>query len=224
MKHVKIITMALLAVFCLSAVAASNAFAVEAKGEISKNIAKGEAPTLKSFKGESAKEGFLETAAGSKISCTKTSLKGKINTTKTGEATFTFTGCASAGLKCKSGAEAAGTIVVAVGLEGAVESKTDATKEKDYLLNKAPKTEIACSTIHITVLGNLLVPVAPEPLRTLQLKYTFNAKGAKGVQTPEISAAQGEHLRANFANKGLENASMQAEGLETTFEEKIAFI
>jgi hypothetical protein len=222
MKRVKIITMALLAVFCLSAVAASSAFAAETKGEISNSTTLAVTPLKASFTGESAKEGFLETVGGSKISCTKTAIKGKIKTTKTGEATFTFTGCVSAGLKCKTGAEVAGTIVVPVALEGTNLSKEETKKEKDFLLNKVPTTTITCSTVKIVVEGNLLVPA--EPLKTLSLKYTFNAKGAKGVQTPELAATQGKHLQANFAGKGLENASILAEGLETTFEEKVAFI
>lgn len=214
MKHVKIITLALVAAVCLSAVAASSAFALS--GEISKNATKSELPTLKGFKGESKKEGFLETVAGSKVSCTNTSITGSIETTTTGKATFSFTGCTSSGLKCKtSNTTTAGEIKVEVGLKGQVKGG------KDLLENKVPETTLTCSTIKIIVKGALLIPA--EPTGKLSKTYTFNGLGSKGVQKPDDAPVEA-HLTASFAGKAFENASIQAEGLATTFEEEVAFI
>jgi hypothetical protein len=207
--------MALAALFCLSAVSASSAFAAK-KGEIlNKNNV---APVLKGFKGTSNKKGFLETTAGSKISCTATSVTGTIETSTTGKATFTFTGCESGGLKCKAGSETPGTVATPVLLKGAVK------EEKDYILNTVNGTEegtskaidIKCSTIDIKVKGSLLIPATPE--ETLKIEFTFNATGEKGKQTPEVAE---NHLQANFSGGGYLNASLSATELKTTFEEEV---
>jgi hypothetical protein len=223
MTRIRIITLALAAVFCLSAVTASGAFAAVKKGEISTSLTEGKVPTKAKFTGKSSATGDLETVAGSKIACTATKVSGTISTTTTGSATFTFTGCTSSGLKCKTGSEAAGTVVVPVTLTGSTVSKEESKKEKDYLLNEVAEFDIKCSTVDIKVKGSLLIPATPES--KLSTTYTFAASGSKGVQTPEIATGSGmEHLQANFASAGFENASLKAEELETTFEEAVAFI
>jgi hypothetical protein len=216
MTRVRLITMALAAMLCLGAVSASGAFATAKKGEISTSTTSGVAPVKGGFTGKSAKTGDLETVKGSKIECSATALTGTVtsgSTTK-GTATFTFTGCKSLGLKCNTTSAASGEVVVPVALEGSVVS------EKDYLLNKVTEFDIKCSTVDIKVKGNLDVPATPEG--SLSTKYTFNAKGSKGVQSPVDSVTP--HLEASFSGAAFENASMQAEGLETTFEESVAFI
>jgi len=205
--------MALVAVFAFSAVTASGALAAK-KGEIVNK--EGKAPVKNKFTGKSNKAGLLETEAGSKITCKETGLSGTILTTKTGSATFTFTGCESGGFKCKSGSETAGTIIVKVNLAGAV------VAEKDYIENTLEKeTEVVCTGLKIKIKGALLIPVSPE--ETLQTEYVFAATGSKGKQTPEIAA---NHLEAQFVKEGskFEKASLSATELKTTFEEAVKAI
>ncbi len=231
MIRTRVVLLALVAICGFSAVSASAALAAK-KGEISKKLASGEVPTLKKFTGSSSTKGLLETAAGSKIQCETTGLKGEILTTISGTATFLFKGCKEGGgNKCKTGSLAAGEIETTVKLSGgaiATESSEAAAGTKDYLINTiTPETlTITCSELKIEVKGSLLIPATPE--ETLSSTYTFAAKGSKGKQTPEMTANQlktFKHLEAKFGAKGTnENASLEASGLATTFEEAVAFI
>jgi hypothetical protein len=226
MTKIRIIGMALLAVFCLSAVVASSALAVEKKGEIVNS--KGEAPKLNKFTGESANAGKLETVAGSKIECTKTKVSGTILSKTTGESKFTFTGCVTTGKKCNSvsplGKE--GEVITNVSLLGANESKTNPKGEKDFIKNTTTEeTSIECGTTKITIKkgGSLLVKVLKENF--LSTENEFEAAGSKGVQTPELAAGQGTHLQAKFLGTGVfENASISATGLKVKFEEAVEAI
>lgn len=142
-------------------------------------------------------------------------MTGTIATTKTGEASFVFTGCTNASGNCSStGAVAKEIKVPGVALKGAPQ------ETKDFILNTVTEFDIKCGTVDIKVKGSLLIPVTPESkLGTL---FTFAAKGKAGKQEPEESA---NHLEAKFETKGkFEDASLAAEGLEVTFEEQVEFI
>jgi hypothetical protein len=212
MTRFRIIMTTTVAVVCLAGVSACSAFAVS--GEISSSLSHSEVPVEKNFSGSSAKAVVLETVKGSKVECSATGFTGMIETTKSGQIAFTLTGCKSLGLKCDSAGKVAGEVNVPVALEGSIISGTD------YLLNKVSEFDIKCSTVDVKVKGDFDVPAAPED--TLQSKYTFAAKGSVGVQSPVDSVMP--HLEANFVDGGFEHASLQDEGLETTFLEMVAFI
>jgi len=210
--------MAVLAVFCISAVASATALAAP-KGEIVNKS--GVAPVKNKFTGSSTKAGKLETVAGSKIECTETKTSGTIESKTSGKATFTFTGCQTGGSKCKTGSETAGTVVVPVTL------KPEVVSEKDYILNSVDEGKtlvISCTSLGVTieVKGSLLIQATPENI--LKTEFEFNAKGSKGIQEPEDKTVPLEAKFSNSTSKAFEKASLSAEALKVKFEEEVEFI
>jgi len=111
MKFVKIMGLCLVAALALSAVTVASASAKELE-LVNKE---GKALILNKIKGE-AGAGTLETLKGEKISCTKVKFEGKLNNTKEGEATTTFTGCKSSGVNCNTAGSGAGEIKTSLSL------------------------------------------------------------------------------------------------------------
>jgi len=213
MTRTKLITVALLAVCVLTALAAANAFAAK-KGEIVNK--EGKALVKGKFVGKSTRTMLWETEAGSKWTCKETSVTGTISTTKGGGETITYTGCESGGFKCKLGSETAGTLIMKATLGLVVKS------EKDYWERALEKeVELVCSGIKIKWKGALLLPVSPEEV--LKTEFVFAALGEKGKQTPEIGA---NHFEVEFVKEGakFEKADINEAELKTTFEEEVKFI
>ena len=210
--------MALVAVFCLSAITASGALAGTKKGEIVNKS--GNAPVKSKFTGSSTATGSLETAGGSKVECTgSTAVSGQIQSKTMGTATFKFTACESGGNKCKTSGAATGEIVVSP------EVLVQIVKLQVYVLTIVPLFDIKCSTTDVKVKGGVLVGITPE--ETLTTKGEFAAKGKLGKQEPENSEGKGEnteHLQAEFPGKAFENASLNAPELTVTFEEEVEAI
>jgi hypothetical protein len=234
MSRVRLLIIAVFAVTCVSAVAATGAYA-KGEGKIcTTNTGECVAPTTTTFTGESAKEGLLETTGGSKIACTKTKLEeGKIASSTSGSAKFKFTGCKSVGLKCSSSEFKASeeTIVVKVALTAQTESAAETGK--DFLDNSVTTLAIKCGETSDEVKGCLLIPVGAAQENVEATAYTFAAVGSKGAQTPALTAGEKtqcktattvETLSAKFGSAGvLESASLNAPELKVTFTGKVTF-
>jgi hypothetical protein len=206
MKRIRFVMLALLAVFCLSAVAATAAMANE--GEFVKN---GTAKTTKSplakanFKAKNSGTTTLETVGKSKVECTGLKAEGKQNTTETGEQTVHFTGCTSTfGIaKCEGGEE--GTkkhekeeIIVLTGVR--TRRATQSTAEVLLLVQVfAPNTKKAgtfkfeCAGKEVQSKGSFLVKTGTPEVPAKLFKFT--AKQTKGVQEQKnFETAAGEKL------------------------------
>ena len=105
MQRLRLLGIALMAIFALGAVASATASAEEI------GILPGKGTT---FTSEGAKANtfvhVLETTKGSKISCTKLTNKGEMKTDLEGKVTIDYEkNCALSGSKCSTAGDAAGT-------------------------------------------------------------------------------------------------------------------
>jgi hypothetical protein len=100
MKYLKIMGLCFVAVFLVNAVAVATASAAE---EPELRRAGGSELTKKKFK-EAATSGkyVLETVGQGTIECTSLAVEGEVKSPTESEATTTFTGCSSSGIKCNS--------------------------------------------------------------------------------------------------------------------------
>jgi hypothetical protein len=181
MTRIRITMMALLAVFCLGAIAAATASAaapelINSKGEEFKG----------KFTGEGG-SGTLETVGGNEIKCSKTSATGEVTKAKGGETTITFTGCeALKGFaKCNSKPKkASGEIVTKLSFLLVLEFTSSGELEPAIYLTILPAkstVELECTALQtLLVRGGLLALLGPEGKKGKTL--TLEAKQSKGKQ------------------------------------------
>jgi len=233
MARIRLITMAVLAVFCMSAVAAAAASASE--GELVN--AAGNALVKNKF----ASTGLvtrLVTAAGTEIVC-KSNTDHGIWTSKTGgEDTILFKECTTLGgsLSCKGGKDEAGEpkageIFVLVGL---LIKRTNATERLILYTVHTPGTltagelEIVCSGVKIKVRGSFL-SFSNYKVNVLKKTIVLVAKQKKGIQEPtEYENEKGEKVKCKGLESSTEGGAFEPagqEGEETdTLEEEAQFL
>ncbi len=224
MTRTRLVLMAILAVFCMSAVAASQASAAK-KGEIVNS--KKEKLVKNTFTATSGVT-ILENKKGAKVTCQKDEAKGTIETTKTGTQEVKFKECKnSLGQSCKSVEGKAGEIIIK-GVKIEVWF-TDKTKESLQLLNKVNgKFAFTCAEVNQEVEGAFCTPVTAAQEGKLKLKYEFTAAQEKGTQKPSkcvdpTGAEQEPKLTAKIAGEAFEGSGQS--GTEVvTFAEEAQFL
>jgi len=234
MARIRLITMAVLAVFCMSAVAAAVASASE--GELVNAAGNALVKNKYTSTGGVTK---LETEAGTEITC-KSNTDHGIWTSKTGgEDTILFKECTTlkGAISCKGGKDEAGEpkageIFVLVGL---LIKRTNATERLILYTVHAPGTltageiEIVCSGVKIKVKGSFLSTTNYKTKvlnKTIELSATIIAKGKQGVT--EYENEKGEKVKCEGLKASVENAAFEGaaqEGKETdTLEEEAQFL
>lgn len=186
MTRIRLITMALFAVLCVSAVSASGAFATVKKAEIVNSS--GGALTGSAFTGSSG-ETVLETTSGANVKCKKSTATGEITGIRTATQTVTFSECKnSLGQKCKT---EGGSVEEQIKIEGVKETVAfkEAAKEKLVLTSEINGTfKFLCSTVKNEARGLFIVAVGKEQEEVLKKSYAFEGKASsKGVM--EIQSA-----------------------------------
>jgi hypothetical protein len=108
MKRIRQLSLALIAVFALSALAASSAMAE------SPTILPTPTPTAPAkFTEATTGSWSLESSGGTKLACEHATAKGEFTGERTGNATIDYEGCFGGGIKCNSPGDAAGVILTA---------------------------------------------------------------------------------------------------------------
>jgi hypothetical protein len=224
--------MALFAVFCLSAVTASGAFAAVKKGElVSKST--GKALTKKGFTSSGATQ-TLETTGGGKVTCTAGTGTGEVTSTTTATQTVKFTGCVNAsGLKCKSSGLKAGEIEIGKVAE-TLGWKLGSKKESLVLLSTVSGTfAFECGEVKNEAKGEFLAPVGAgnEGSANAKAKFSFTAAQTKGVQAETAyeslagTEVKNQTLEAKLLKASEPFVQAAQEGTETvTLEEEAEFL
>jgi len=239
MARIRLIVLAVLAVFCVGVVAAATASASE--GELVN--AKGEALIKNKIVGTSGTT-RLETLAGTSIICTSNIARGIITSKTGGELTVLFKGCTSGALSCRGGKDSegeapAGSIYVLVGL---LIKRSNATERLILLTVHKPGTleageiEIICSGVKIKVKGSFLTTnniVIKKPAT----KYEFTATQEKGKQTvTEYENEKGAKVKCSGLEASIEGLAFEGAGQgggskktevakeDALFEEEVEFL
>jgi hypothetical protein len=229
MARIRLIGLAVLAVFCMSAVGAAAASASE--GELVNK--EGNALVKNKFTVTSG-QGTLETAAGTKIICKKDTGHGIVTSKTGGELTVLFSGCTSGGLSCKGGKDEegeapAGSIYVLLGIL----VKPSKNGERLILLTihkpgtlEAGELEIVCTGVKIKVKGSLLT-FNNFPVGKLSKDYNFVFKQKKGIQEPDEYENEAKEKIKNHLEATVEGLAFEKAGEEGTdlvlFEEEVQF-
>jgi hypothetical protein len=183
MTRIRMVVLAALAVFAVSAVANASAFASEP--ELVNSTGGSAAGTT--VTGEAGKATLQVKEEGS-IICTKATNKGEVTGLKTGTGTTVFTGCEFAGLKCNT-TGTAGEISVTTSFL-AVYKGPVATAVPGVLTTVSPLTIKCGSTQTLVVEGTFLS--AAKPAKELTTKGEFVAAQKEGKQdTNEYEETKG---------------------------------
>ncbi|HTA34751.1 MAG TPA: hypothetical protein VK721_15120 [Solirubrobacteraceae bacterium] len=213
------------AIAVLSCISTSSAAAAIKTAELVRPL--GGQLLQNAFMGDSLHGSKVESSGKSSIACTELTFKGNMSSVKLGTLTMRLVGCKfSNGEKCNTSGQAAGIMIVPWALEVVNKSKEEENEEKDYFLVKTTETSATCGATEVTIKGGFLIPTTPES--SGKTTYTFNAKGKEDTQTPELTLAQRAavgHFELKPLKGGMwEEASLNAEGLETKFEETAVFV
>ncbi len=214
------ISLALVAIIGLCVAGAATAWATppEIVGKENKGLAKKKFTT----KGEKA---VFETKGGTKIACSASTGSGEDTSLKSLTSTTTFSGCESAGVKCKTEGLENGSVKLEESTELVY---TSSTSEEGALLSKLTATVITCGTVKRTLEGSFLTPVTRN---TLASSSSLAASQAKGLQKPDEYVRLSEKKEVESVKEALLILKMEKSsepvGLETTetaaFEEEAAF-
>jgi hypothetical protein len=130
------------------------------------------------FEGTSG-AGTLETLKGTKVSCTKGTNKGKIETPTEGSVELVFTGCTSSGFKCRTVGASEGEIKTS----GTTKLVFDSLEPLGValLLSVAETTFECTSLVKVKVKGNILLLVTPVGTETE--RFEIVVKQSKGDPT-----------------------------------------
>jgi hypothetical protein len=220
MTRMRILLMALVAVFATGAITAASACATEVELTLEGGgSATGVAFTSKSVTG--AKPLLQSVKSGSKVICTAETERGTVTSPKTASSTVVFTGCESSvsGKKCQSGSTS-GEIIST--LSSKIGTISTSKKEYGLLYTLAPTTKFECGvTLKAEVKGSAIEsilrlegnkPVSETPFLT----WTSTATQSKGVQGILHFAGQGNTLLETSENGGaFEMAGEELEVLQT---------
>jgi hypothetical protein len=174
----------------------------------------GPGPKPKFVSHMTSEKAIIETAGGSKVSCTKLHDAGEVTGLKTTVTQLTFEGCASSGLPCTTPGQAAGVIATPVLSDKLIVIKKEATATKakigDDISNPtgAPFLEFECGPARVVIDGSWIWSVKTN---AMVLKATLKFAAAGGIQKPNIEKGEGEPkdiLEASFAGKPFERVGL----------------
>jgi hypothetical protein len=234
MLRIRLLTLAILAVFCLGVVASAAASASE--GEF---VNKAEKTLEKNKFTSSGGKAVLETVSGTKTECTSETDHGIVTSKTGGEVTILFKGCTTLGLPCTGGEDAGGKagaseLIVLLGF--LIKRSTTTTRLVLLTILKTGTKEAGvfkyeCSGVKVEVKGSILTS---NNFKTKELKkeweLTFASKGAKtGEQSvTEYENEEGKKvkckgLEASIEGGAFEKASETATAVDK-FEEEAQFL
>jgi hypothetical protein len=208
MKRLKVLGLALVAAFALSAVAVASASAA---------LPEFEGPFPNKVKTGTSGAGTLETKGGSKITCTSDTFVGEVNAAKeVKKVVVTFKGCETTILgikvKCNTAGQAAG-VVVTEPIHGTLgytaKPKTGLDLEPEVGTTFAT---LECGGTKVTVKGDVVCEVSPTNVKTAKFKIT--CKQTKGVQEWTKLEGGAESVLKTKIGGGVEEQS----GIENTEE------
>ena len=205
--RIRMIGLALVAVFAMSAIVASAASAALPE----------QLPATGKFTGTSGASTF-ETLKGEKVKCTSDTITGEITGAKTSKSTITFKGCEGLGLKCNTSGAGSGEIVLNV--TGTLVYIMKSTKEVGLLNTLGAALTIKCTAFEtLVVRGSTLCPITPVNTKTT--KYKVVCKATKGMQEPANYEPGSELIKAPVTEtegKGLISFPFEESGLTGTDE------
>ena len=205
--RIRMIGLALVAVFAMAAIVASAASAALPE----------QVPAAGKFTGTSGASTF-ETKSGEKVKCSSDAIAGEITGAKTSKSTITFKGCEAFGLKCNSSGAGSGEIVLNV--TGELVYIMKSTKEVGLLNTLSAELTIKCSAFQtLKVKGSTLCPITP--VNTKATKYKVVCKETKGVQEPVNYEPGSELIKAPITEtkgEGLKSFAFEQSGLTGTDE------
>jgi hypothetical protein len=209
MARIRLISCAVLALFCLG-VMASTAFGDEGLEFVNKE-GSGHKLVKNKFSSTSG-EAVLEGAGGATTKCKISTDHGVITSTTGGEVTVLFKECSSAGHSCKGGEDAAGAakageIIVLLGI---LTTPSNKGTERLLLLTvfktktlEAGEFTYECSGLPIIVRGSILTT---NNYKTNALSKTYKLEfTSKGAKTGEQAVTESENSKGEKIKcKGLE--------------------
>jgi hypothetical protein len=206
MKHIRIIGLALVAVFAFSAIAAVSASA--AKPEF-KPFQTGKPKKHITFTWTSGKP-LLETVGGSKRECQKGTGTGELTGPKTDTTTVTFKECTAFGFPCTTPGAGAGEIKTVL-LESTLGYIT--RKPKVVGDSLSPKgggdfTTFVCAGVTIVEKGSVIGALTPT--NALGVTYTLTFTQLKGVQKPiKLEGGAKDVLETSIGGGAFEESAEQ---------------
>ncbi len=226
MTRIKVLGLAVMAVFAFSAITATAAFA-----EAELKLEGGGSATGTSFtsKSEGSTKPVLQgVAEGTKITCKEETNKGTVTGPTTDYATVVFTGCEAFGSKCQSGATAGEEVFTVSSKLGFI-----STSKKEYgiLFAPSPAAKFECgATRKGEVKGSFIASILKlEGTKAVELgvpflTWTITGKQTKGVQSILSFAGGGkEILESNINGAAFEQSGEEIEVLET-FSKKVELV
>jgi hypothetical protein len=223
MTRIKVLGLAVMAVFAFSAITATAAFA-----EAELTLEGGGSATGTSFtsKSEGSTKPVLQgVAEGTKITCKEETNKGTVTGPQTDFETVVFTGCEAFGDKCESGATVGEEVFTISSKLGFI-----STSKKEYgvLLGRSPATKYECgATKKLEIKGSLIASISKlEGTKAVELEkpfltWTITGKQVKGVQSILSFASGGKEFLETSVNDGVfEQTGEEFEELET-FSKKV---
>jgi len=205
--RIRMIGLALVAMFAMSAIVASAASAALPE----------QVPATGKFTGTSGASTF-ETLKEEKVKCTSDAITGEITGAKSSKATITFKGCEGLGLKCNSEGAGSGEIVLKV--TGELVYIMKSTKEVGLINTLEKELTIKCTAFQtLKVKGSTLCPITPVNTKTT--KYKVVCKMTKGMQEPANYEPGSELIIAPFTEtkgEGLKKFAFEQSGLTGTDE------
>jgi len=172
----------------------------------------------------------LETKAGTKVTCTALTAKGKIESLTTITVSQTdFSGCESGGIKCNTSGAGTGVIKVKEleGELGVISKGSPSTKDKigTVLWPKGGSptsgsefVEFACGGLTVKVKDSIIAPV---PANAMKLAATIKYTASKGVQKPtKFEGGPNTFLESKFSAAPYEQSGQSATTIQTA-EEKV---
>ncbi len=228
MTRIKVLGLAVMAVFAFSAITATAAFA-----EAELKLEGGGSATGTSFtsKSEGSTKPVIQgVAEGTKFVCKEETDKGTVTGPQTDFETVVFTGCEGFGVKCQNtSASPVGEIVTTVSSKLGFIS----TSKKEYgiLLGRSPATKYECgATKKVEIKGSLIASILKlEGTRAVELevpflRWTITGKQTKGVQSILSFAGGGkESIEWSTNGEAFEQAAEEFEVLET-FSKKVELV
>jgi RNase P/RNase MRP subunit p29 len=224
MQRIKVLGLALVAVFAMSAVVSASALAA-GEGEFVKAGTTVEL-SKKLFTGVNVGSTILETVGGSKVECKNLSTTGgKVNGKETGEETVHFLECTSTfGVGCEGGVgHKAKEIIVPV----TTQTRKNVGKTKVLLEVKVAEFTFTCFGTEIKVKGSFLVSTGTPKTPKTKFSYTANqTKGKQEITEYETSGGTkvtGVSLESKVAGGAFEKSG-QGGTEEVTYEEAGEYI
>jgi len=232
MTRIRLITLAVLAIFCVGVVASATAFADEGLEFVNKE---GAGHALKKNKFSST-GGAASLFGGITINCTSSTNAGVITSTTGGEVTVTFKGCTALTAPCTTATFKSGEIVTLLGI-----LTTPSNKGTERLLlltvlknntKEAGITSFVCSGIKVEVRGSLLTSnnyKTKNLSKTLALEFKVSGTNKKIQSVTESENSKGEKIPCKgLESRAEETAAFEKSGEEAsdtvTFEEEGQFV